>query len=481
MPPFRPIWLLALGLLAPGSRVAAVAQPDGAHLYTHVMQVTVSGKDGLAQLRLPKDVYLNARSAELNDLRLFDRRGASIPFALTTPQAQENVSVRTVPVTIFPLTAERRAGPANAALEIRSAADGSLVSVNTRVSGNVPASSQLSALVLDMRGPGSAGAPAAPVSALRLTLPKELSNYSARIELEVSDDLKQWDSLGDSLVNWLTNADTKSLANDRIEFEPRAFRYARLSWREGTPVAFSAIEAEFRSQTAVAAPLDTVVIAPSPGKFAGDLAYPSAIALPVRSLALEFLQPNVVVPAVMGHYVELPAIKKGQPKAWQFAPSFNATFYRITQAGRTRSSGELELHGAHAGEWVLRPQAAMASPPSLRLSWQPATMVFLGNGEGPYTLAVGRLGAPRAQLDIARVAPAFSAPELAALEVAVAGPVRQQGVAQSAPGTADLAGVAAQGRQMVLWAVLGLGIIVLGVMTKVLLGQMRHADAEGTG
>jgi hypothetical protein len=474
MNPIRPLWLLA-GLLMSPATFAADTKADSVQQYSHAMPVTVSGKDALVQLRLPKDVYLDARSAGLHDLRLFDGRGASVPFALIMPETQAKVSVRTVPATIFPLMAERRAGSANAGLEIRTSADGSLVSVNTRVTGNAPASSQLSALVLDM----GAGQAAAQLSALRLTLPKDVSNYTARVELEVSDDLKQWDSLGESLVSWLTNADTKALANDRIEFEPRAFRYARLSWRDGAPVAFSAIDAEVRSRTAVTAPLESITVVPLPGKFVGDLVYPAAIAMPVRSFALQFAQQNVVMPAVIGHYVELPATRKGQAKGWRFEPSFGATFYQITQSGRTRRSGDLDLNDARAAEWVLRPQAAMASPPLLRLSWQPATLVFLANGGAPYTLAIGRTGASPVQVDIAKVAPGFSAQELAALEQASAGPATQQRVAAPAPSTAELAGASAQRRQMILWAVLGLGVIVLGAMTKVLLGQMRNAKPEG--
>lgn len=476
----RPLWLLT-GLLMAPSTFAAETNADSAQQYSHAMPVTVNGKDALVQLRLPKDVYLGAQSAELADLRLFDGRGAKVPYALIIPEAEAKISVRTVPATIFPLMAERRAGAANAGLDIRTSPDGSLVSVHTRVTGNAPASGQLAALVLDMGVAAGAGQPPAQLSALRLSLPKDVSNYTARVELEVSDDLKQWDSLGESVVSWLTNADTKALANDRIEFEPRAFRYARLSWRDGAPVAFSAIVAEVRSRTAVAVPLESMTLTPQPGKFVGDLRYPAAIAMPVRSFALQFAQQNVVMPAAVGHYVEIPSIKKGQPNSWKFQPSFGATFYQITQSGRTRRSGDLDLNDAHAAEWVLRPQTTLASPPSLRVSWQPATLVFLANGNGPYTLAVGRTGVPPVRVDISKVAPGFSSQELVALEQASVGPATQQRGAASASSTAALAGTSAQGRQMILWGVLGFGLIVLGAMTKVLLGQMRNTNPESIG
>lgn len=119
---------------------------------------------------------------------------------------------------------------------------------------------------------------------------------------------------------------------------------------------------------------------------------------------------------------------------------FRATFFQLTQGGRTRGSGALALSGAHAAQWVLRPQAPLAAPPSLRIGWQPASLVFVANGAGPFTLAVGRDGAARAQTELAQVAPGFSVRELLALEQAVAGPLKQQLAAPDAASAAQAAG-----------------------------------------
>lgn len=461
---------------APASYAASLAP------YSHALPLTVTGKEALVQLRLPKDVYLNSRSTALNDLRLFDRSGISVPFALTLPETQALVSVRLLPVAIFPLLAADRGGNANPGLDIRTSADGTLVSVNTRAVSSAAAPARLSALVLDMRASASDGTAAPPqISALRLTLPQDISNYTARIELEVSDDLKQWDSLGESVISWMTNADTKALANDRFEFDARSFRYARISWREGTPVTFAAIGAEERSQTDVLPIMDSITLAPQPGKFAGDLVYRSAVAIPVRALGLQFSQQNVVAPAVMGRYVQLPSIKKGGANRWDFEPAFSATFYKITQPGRTRTSGEIAFRDTHFDQWVLRPMTALTTQPSLHIAWQPASMVFLANGNGPYTVAVGSAGARAAHVDISLVAPGFTKRELASLEQAVAGPIQQQGEVSATPSVADAAGSSAQQRLAILWAVLVLGVIVLGFMAKVLLGQMRAERVESGG
>ncbi len=50
--------------------------------FSHAMPLAVSGKNAVVQLRLPPAAYLHARSAQLDDLRVFDASGKALPFAL---------------------------------------------------------------------------------------------------------------------------------------------------------------------------------------------------------------------------------------------------------------------------------------------------------------------------------------------------------------------------------------------------------------
>jgi hypothetical protein len=327
-------------------------------------------------------------------------------------------------------------------------------------------------LVLDTRAQDEAGAAPSQISALRLSLPANVDNYTARIALEVSDDLKNWESLGQSLVSWMTNADTKALANDRIEFDAQAFRYARLSWREGTPMLFAKVVAERPSRTTAGQTIDSMILTPQPGRVANDLVYRAAAAIPAQSFGLQFADENAVVPALVGRYVELPALKQGQPNRWDFQPAFRATFFRLTQGGKIRTSGDVAIGESHVAEWVVRPLADLPSAPSVRISWQPASIVFLTGGKQPYRLAVGRDTVASAAVDVTSVAPGFGAAELSALERATTGDIRQQRAAAPVMSEADLAGVSARGRTAVLWGVLLIGVIALALMARHLLKQM---------
>jgi hypothetical protein len=438
--------------------------------YSHAIPLTVSGKNAVVQLRLPQAVYLNARSADLRDLRVFDAAGKVVPFALTQPAAHSQASRRALPVTIFPVPKVLSTmADAEKDIQIKTSADGSVVSIAMH-QGQAPDKGRLGALVLDLGKTGLA------IDALAFALPDGQANYHAQVELEVSDDLRAWESLGFSNLSWMVNAEGMALTSNRMEFAPRAFRYARLSWHDGAPLLFSKIVAESPTHSAQAPAMESITVAPSPGKFKDDLMYPTPLAIPARRVNLQFGERSVVLPGVLGQYVELPAVKGSTATRWDFRPRLEATFFQLTQAGAQRKSGDIIVDEVHASNWVVRSSGLAQVQPTLRLAWTPETLVFMAASPGPYSLSFGRSNAESAQLGIAQVAPSFSGAELEAAEQAVAGPLAVVSVQPTDDSAALAAAKAARNRMLMLWGVLLLGVAVLGVMAWKLIGQMKNSE-----
>lgn len=459
-------WMLAACLPGLLAVPALAADRDTPADYTHVLALTASARQGVLQLQLPRAVYLHARSAQLHDVRVFDANGVPQPFALRQPTVEANVSHRDVPLTIFPLMSAGGLA-AQFDLDVSTATDGRLLSVKVRPERGepLPQAPRLAALILDLgqRGP----TPAPLIDALRFTLPPDRPDYSAQVWLETSDDLKRWDAVGAAELNWLVNQDAQTLANDRLSFGARSFRYARLTWRSGTPLLFAAIVAEQPVPTDAAPPREQLLLQPLAGRQPQDLVYPVPPAIVPDRIGVQFSENNIVLPALLGVYRAAPARRAGAASATasRFEPIFNTTFYRITQDGHPRSSGDLHVTPQYAPQWVLRTAAAATTRPALRVSWQPATLVFLANGNAPYTLAVGRERAAAGDRPLDQVAPGFSDTELRALAPATAGPVQTNaGAAASAAAASQQAASGARNRLLVLWGVLLLGTGMLAWM-----------------
>ena len=474
--------LICCSLLVAGAALAAPGQ-DRPQDYRWSIALTPQPGAGLSRISVPTDVYLHARSASLADVRLFDSTGKPLAFALTAPPAQSRTQRDTLAMRIFPVTGKNIGYYELDNVDIRTGNDGRLLSVTARGGSAHDAPPGLQGLILD------AGPPAkdSRIDALRFTLPPGTDNYNAQVLLEVSDDLKQWDAIATTTLNWLRNSDTQTLANDRIEFSPRSFRYARLSWQYGDPITFASIAAQQVSVTAIVPPRATIALKGTTGKSVDERLYATPIAIPADSIGLQLDEGNTSMPVTLGVYhpaSEAPRHRlhlRPQARVTQaayFEPLLNTTFYRISMDGKERVSGDLSMPVVQTAQWVLRPQYQSGTNPNLnsvlRLGWTPASLVFLTSGKGPYQLVFGKNGATSAALPLSQVAPGFTQEELLALPVATAAKVVALTSDAPVEKTPDGAGL----RLTALWAALLLGVAVLGFFAWRLLSQMKEEQGS---
>lgn len=452
---------------------AAVASPGDAPAdYSHVLPLSVHAGQTVVQLRVPRDVYLNARSPTLDDMRVFDTSGMSMPFASADLAPPATVSRSATPAAVFPVHGHAPdAGHVHDSLQIRTGSDGAVISVTAPAR---KVSDELVGLVLDLR-PATRAAQveaAAPVGGLILSLPPGTGSYSAWVALDVSDDLQNWNEVVEAALSWLVNDQGASVRKDRIGFTPRPFRYARIRWLDGKPIAFSTIHVEYVVERQAARHLDTIVLQGAPGTEARDLVYTAPIAIPARSLGLVFTAQNVVMPVQVGQYEAIRRREAEGRAAARLHPLVNTTFYQMLQDGRRRASGDVEIPVTYASQWIVRPQTDVSERPALRLGWTPASMVFVAGGTPPYALAFGRAGVGPARVGLHQVAPGFNARKLAALAAAKPGNlVRQQPPGQAAD---DGARSSSGNKRGWLWALLVGGVLAVGAMAWHLFRQLKR-------
>lgn len=476
-PNATPALLCSLVLLAAPAQAAAPPKTDTPADYAYALPLQLSGKQGVVGLAVPQVVYLKAKTAGLDDLRVFDARGVAQPYTLHRPPVEVEAQRASLPASIFPIRSDARSASGGTAidLDIQTRTDGSVRSVRARAGQAPGKDATLRSLILDFGAAASADAKnPSLIEALRFSPPADRSSYSVEVWLEASNDLKRWEAIGAAELNWLSNEHAQTLANDRLELNPQAFRYARLSWRRGEPALFSAIRAETVDRQVSEPVRETLWVQAEAGKLPGDLVYPAGIALPVEQISLKLSEPNIVYPMAFGGYAERPSRQVGKAVEWVFQPKVQTTFYQITQDGQTRRSGPLNIGLGHQQEWVIHPlNAAATARPELGLSWQAATLVFLAGGTPPYTLNFGRSDATPASQPLAQVAPGFTATELKQLEAVQVGQL-QAGPAEAAgKSAASEASSAARQRSAILWGVLLLGVAILGGMAWRLVRQVN--------
>jgi Protein of unknown function (DUF3999) len=465
--------MLCAALTTTGAVQAQQVQP---HPTDFAMQLplTVSGANGVVQLRLPLQVYQQSMTTDLADLRVFNAAGQALPFALLPTTRSERVRWRDSTARLFPVYGALEARAVQTELDVRIAADGTLISVQSQ--GRSPPTQTLSVLILDL-GVAAADEVLDSVQLLRAAAP----TYRAELAIDRSEDLKLWDRVAQSRVDWLQGAQAdQSLVNDRIQIGTRASRYLRIQWLEGTPVVFERITVRWRSTESLEVPPLEVKLQATRGKIAGDWLFAAPPAVAATQVGVELPMANTVLPASLGYYFK----RRNSPNAG-FIPVAQGTFYRLTRDGEERTSSNIQITPWSATQWVLRPSEAVDWQPTLVLRWYPMSMVFNARGEASsdrsFLLAVGasRTAAERwmsHRTTLERVAPGFSTAEVVAIELAVAGEWQSTGTPKTTAQTPRSNGMPwLQNRSLVLWGVLVLGTLVLAAMTWRLYKQMNKS------
>jgi hypothetical protein len=469
--------LLAGLALAP---LIAWAEPAPMHTpqpseFSAQMPLSVSGNNGVVQLLLPIEVYQNARSADLADLRVYNGSGQILPYTLYHASSRTQFGSREQNTALFPIYQDALRGPTgkDLQLELRTDEDGSLLSIATH---GLPAASEtrLAAIIIDL-GTGDRNEV---LESLSFDLPEGNADYRARLSIERSEDLKLWDGIANGSIDWISSADaSQRLVNNRIDLPVSSGRYLKVRWLEGEPLSFAAVRAQWRSASMQINPELEVTLEATPGKLDGDFSFAASPAIVATAIGLDLPEANTVMPVSIGFYRE----QRQSKQPWWLVPRVENTFYRLTQNGRERVSSRIHIAPLSGAEWIVRPLTAGHAAPRLILQWQPQTLVFNAQGSG-FSLAVGAppevyrrwLGGPA---PMAQVAPGFSREEIEQLERARIGSVSTPAPATLAQ-TAEVEDTpdAASLRRFVLWSVLAFGVLLLGFMSWRLYGQMNAGE-----
>lgn len=440
---------LSVAMVGMCAALAASAQEAPAD-FTHHVPLSVSGNGPWYRLELPLAVQLNARQADLSDVRVFNAAGEPQAYALSRQASQRTESRNVADVKWFPLyaadTQESLPG-----VVMKTTTEGTLVEIKPS-SAAKPGKQVLRGWVLD------ASAIKAPLQQLSLDWSREQEGFQ-RFSIEASDDLQRWEPWGEGQVARLSFADERVEQHD-VSLPGRSARYLRLVWKgQAAPLLTSA---KLVSATRSSLPMPLVWSQPLAGTRlkAGEYSWQLPTGLSVERLRIELKQPNTLAPVTL-------AGRSDAKQLWQ--PLNNGLLYRLTQNGQDVVQDELQLPGQVVTELKLqvdeRGGGLGADAPALRFAVRATQLVFLARGEPPFSLALGNASVKAASLPLSTLIPDYSAERLNTLgqakvvgDVAVASPVVVAAVEDGL-----------NWKKLGLWAVLLLGVAALGAMAYSLL------------
>ena len=418
--------------------------------FTTQVPLSISGSGPWYRLELPLAVQLNARQADLSDVRVFNAAGEPQAYALSRQSSQRTESRNVTDVKWFPLyAADTQQALPDVVMKATTA--GTLVEIKPSTATK-PGKQVLRGWVLD------ASAIKAPLQQLSLDWSREQEGFQ-RFSIEASDDLQHWDAWGDGQVARLSFADERVEQHD-VSLPGQPARYLRLVWQgQAAPLLTSA---KLVSATSSSLPLPWVWSQPLTGMRlkAGEYSWQLPMGLSIERLRIELKQPNTLAPVTL-------VGRRDSKQAWQ--PLSNGLLYRLTQNGKDVVQDELQLPGQPVAELKLqvdeRGGGLGVEAPALRFAVRATQLVFLARGEPPFTLALGSVSAKAANLPLSTLIPDYNAERLKTVgQAKVVGEV-----VVTSPATAAAVEAGTDWKKLGLWAVLLLGVAALGAMAYSLL------------
>lgn len=431
------------------------------------------------RLALPFEVYRQRVRDDLGDLRVFNADGETVPHELrrVTEFVADAAPFQSLPVYALRGDARRateamrlRIESGSAGIELTTTGIATAIATDTDASA-VPATSY----IVDARTVDG------PVARVRLQWRERRtgrdadagSAWSASLKLEASDDLNIWRASGSGAVANLVAGDATLIANE-VAVDNLRGRFYRLTWLDAPPpVVIEGAEVQ-RSATRASVPRQKRIV---PGRAATDVAnawdYDLGASLPIDRIALKLPELNSV--ARLGVQWR---VRDNEP--WQGAPGFVAYRFAAPAQGNGREfTSTPQPLGLRDGTWVRTLRLTVQGEanalgrriPDLEVGWVSHELRFVARGRAPFLLAHGSGAAQPAEAPLEQLVPGFGTSVPVA--TATVGERRSLGGPEMlAPPRFKIDWLTAS-----LWAVLIVGVVLLGWMAVRLFRDLRDGEA----
>jgi hypothetical protein len=403
------------------------------------------------QVDLPLAVYTGVVRADLGDLRVFNASGAEVPHELRRPLAVTGAAGPSRRLPVFPL----RGDPMKAldAMRVTIESGGASLDLKTRGENSAPAT--ISTYIVDARDMTT------PISALQLEWPEDAPDFAGRLNIDASEDLAAWRYVSHAVPIANLHSNGGRLIERRAAFVSTKPRFWRLTWSGGdAPFELTGVIAEparnFIEENRIFLVKEGTPVSGRPNEIAYDL----GARLPVDRINVELPERNSVASVTVLSRTDAQEIWRSVARRG---------FYRLDSPEGELRNGTVSTSIDSDRYWLLRfdkPSDIGQGVPRLSVGWVPHQLVFVARGEGPFTLAYGNSTAKSAETRIADVVPAATIAN-ARLTGAfdLGGAARRQPPPEPFPWKSAL-----------LWAVLTLGVALLGWMAYRLSRQLGESQ-----
>ncbi len=461
--------LAAVLLLGSLSAAAAASDAPAASEFAWRASLTVPAGANAARITLPAEAMVRLQSRDARDVRVFNADGEAVAFSVVAPTGTTTGPIaQTRRYPALPLfTAARGARPHKGSVRVQmdQATQGGSVWVqfgdNQTTAGGTPdaAAKRLPSALFDTREDKQT------ITAVSLQADMP-ANTLVHFSLASSTDLAHWTPL--AVKGPLFRFDGPGAPNNQTltlqQPLPLEGRYLRLSWDGQADVQVQDLAGLIAPTWTPPARVRAALPAGIPDGNT-SLTWALDFAAPLAALQVRSVRDNTLLPIrILG--------RDDAAQPWRQLAT--GVVYRVGGPGQENNNPALALGGASVHWLRVEASPGMALPGSelqFALEFEPIQVVFLASGKAPFELVAGRARSTVAAVDSSLLASVMTG-KLQDLPSATITATRLQADQGSDSALQRLLPAGTEQRSVMLWAVLLVGVLVLGGVAVTLLRQL---------
>ena len=465
--------LLSSLLLISGLSQAA----DRTNQYAYGAMIELSDSESMYnRIELTGDIYTQALSSTLDDVRVFNQKGQPVPFALANVY-QQNDENQTFPVTVYSLdNHQENDNNNNQEDEIEGKKLSSIGQYNININNkniqinldnaNKPNEYQATYL-LQIPSEIKLGQP---FSRLSIDF-EEMSNWQATANLLYSNDLKKWQTAIDNvpIMSLTDNNNNQSLNVNTIDL-PSGMNFKSIYWilqlKSDKQLIPSIKTVKFTSRKATPVrdlyPIDLNLISADEQ----EATYQLSTSLPIKQLTIKLQNERTVLPATIFYKTS------DNDKTWHKLDD-----YIFRSINDTNQSQTINFNNSTLNIKQLKIKAINASldnPPSVTAYLYRMRIIFNSANNGPFILAWGSpIAKPASLSEKALLSDTISAQDV---PEAYLGDKVKLGNREVLSQTDDNSSKSSSLSKWLIWGVLIAGALFLMLLALKLLKEVKKAE-----
>ncbi|MEX0706326.1 MAG: DUF3999 family protein [Woeseia sp.] len=358
------------------------------------------------RIELPLAVNQSSADAGLRDIAVYNAAGEPVSRIVERHEAETIRQEQRHDLPFAALYQDQYPDPDRIRMLFEQMGSGVRIDVVSEGAELQKISPPLSAYVIDTRSAEVA------FDAVELAWPESLSGFMGRVTVEASDNLEDWRLIGAGAVADLRE-ESVAIEQRRITITATDSDFLRLSW-SGLPTRWSLTAVHGVQRTETPQFSRQLLLLDSRGRDDSDngLLFDAGGNIRVDHINLELPEVNTVISADILYWDD------GMDR-WHRAGG--GTFHHIRRGDNSVTSEPLKIPPVRAARWkVVLSRGRQETPLALALGWFPDRLLFVAQGDPPYTLGVGRPSAGEETFPEERILGDRSIQELAGTSGSVA-------------------------------------------------------------